>query len=102
MLFCELNTLCTASIIFSLGERKRTKVRCTECGEKMEASSLCNHMERSHIIVLPHNRGVDVGGRGMETYVVSFPRIMKLVECQVEGYPAIANNPWRLMDHLMY
>ena len=68
----------------------------------MEASSLCNHMERSHVIVLPQNRGVDVGGGGTETYVVSFPRILKSVECPVEGYPASVNNPWRLMDHLVY
>ena len=66
------------------------------------ASSLCHNMERSHGIVLTHNRGVDFGGGGQETYLVSFPRILKSVECQVKGCPARANNPRKLMEHFIY
>ena len=46
----------------------------------MTASSLCHHMYRSHGIVLPQTRGVDIGGGGSETYVVSFLCILKSVE----------------------
>ena len=51
-------------------ERKRTRVRFMECGRKMVASYLIHYMDRSHGIDMPHIRGVDVGGRGSETYVV--------------------------------
>ena len=41
----------------------------------MAASYLQHHMERSNGIVLPHIRGVEVGGGGgVETYNVSFLR----------------------------
>ena len=56
----------------------------------------------SYVIVLTRNRGVDVGGGGLETYVVSFLRILKLVECLVEGCLVKTNNPGRLRDHFMY
>ena len=69
-------------------ERKRTGVICAECGGTMPASSLRHHMERSHVIVMPQNRGVDVGGGGPEIYVVYFPRILKSVECPLEGCTA--------------
>ena len=42
-------------------------------------------MERSHGIVLPQVGGVDSGGVVIKVYKVSFPRILKLVECPVEG-----------------
>ena len=68
----------------------------------MSESSLRHHMKRSHNIVLPNNRGVDVRGEGLETYVVSFLRILKLVECPVEVCTARKDTPERLREHFMY
>ena len=59
----------------------------------MDASSLRHHMERAHGIVLPQVNDVDVGGGGLEVYKVSFPRILKSLECPVEGCPIKAKNP---------
>ena len=42
-------------------------------------------MERSHGRVLPQVRDVNVGGEEVEVYKLSFPKILKLVECLVEG-----------------
>ena len=47
-------------------------------------------------------RGVDVGGGGLEVYKVSFPWILKSVDCQVEGCPAKAKTPERLREHFMF
>ena len=77
---------------------KRTMVRYEECGETMSASSLRHHMKRAHGIILPQVRGMDVGGGGMGVYKVSFPRILKLVECPVEGCPSKAKTPGRLRE----
>ena len=65
-------------------ERKRSRVICTECGGTMAASSLRHHMEISHGIVLHHTRGMNVRGGCLETYVISFLWILKLVECPVK------------------
>ena len=65
-------------------ERKRTRIRYKECGETMAASSMQHHMEIAHGRVLLHMRGMDVGGGGLEVYKVSFPRILKSVDCPVE------------------
>ena len=51
----------------------------------MVASSLLHHMEITHGVVLPHNRGADIGRGGMETYMVSFPGVLKLVACPIYG-----------------
>ena len=83
-------------------ERRRTRVSCANFGGTMAASSLCHHIERSHGIVLQQNRGVDIGRRGTETYVMSFLRILKSVECLVEGCPEREKNPRRLRKHFMY
>ena len=56
---------------------KRTRVSCEVCGGTMFASSLRHHTERAHGRVLPHVRGVDIGGGGLEVYKVLFPRIIK-------------------------
>ena len=45
---------------------------------------------------------IDVGGGGPEIYKVSLPRILKLVECPVEGCPERAKNPGILVEHFMY
>ena len=54
-------------------------------GGAMVLASLHHHMERTHGIVLPHTRGVDVGGGGPETYVVYFTRVLKLVAFLLDG-----------------
>ena len=59
-------------------------------------------MERSNGIVLSQVRGVYVGGGCPETYKVSFPRILKSVECPVEGCTERSKNPGRLREHFMY
>ena len=64
--------------------------------------SLCHHMDRAHGIVIPHTRGIEVGGRVPDTYVVSFPCVLKLVVCLVDRCLARAHNPGRLRVHFMY
>ena len=45
----------------------------------MVESSLLQHMEITYEIVLLQTRGIDVGGGGPETYVVSFMRLLESV-----------------------
>ena len=59
-------------------------------------------VERSYSIVLPHNKGLDVKGGGIETYLVSFPRILKSVEFPLEGCPERTKTPMRLCEHFVY
>ena len=59
-------------------------------------------MERAHGRVFPQVRGVDVGGGGLEVYKVSFPWILKLVDCPVEGCPDKAKTPGRLREHFIF
>ena len=47
-------------------------------------------------------KGVDVGGGGTETYVLSFLWVLKLVTCPVDGCLARTNNPGRLRENFMY
>ena len=68
----------------------------------MDASSLRHHMDRTHGRVLLQVRGVDVGGGGLEVNKVSFPRILKLVDCPVEGCLASTKTPGRLREHFIY
>ena len=72
------------------------------CGGTMATSSLCHHMKRSHGILVPQIRRVDVGGGGTDTYKVLLPRILKLMGCPVEGCPARANTMERLRENFMY
>ena len=46
-------------------EINRTRVRCEECGDTMDASSMRHHMERAHGVVLPQVRGVEAGVGGL-------------------------------------
>ena len=62
----------------------------------MYASSLRHHVAKAHVRVLPQVRGVDVGGGVLEVYKVSFSRILKSVDCPVEGCPTKAKTPGRL------
>ena len=57
--------------------------------------SLRHHMEISQVIVLPQMWGVDINGGVPETYVVSFPRVLKPVACLVDRFPERANYPGR-------
>ena len=68
----------------------------------MTASLLCHHMERSYGIVMSHTRGLDVFRWGLETYMVYFPRVLKLVACPVDRCSERAQNPGRLREHFMY
>ena len=56
------------------------------------ASSLRQHMERSHGIVLRYIIGIDVRGGGLETYKVSLPRILKYLDFPVEVCLTITNT----------
>ena len=58
-------------------EWNKNRVSCKECGATMVSSLLLHHMEHAHRIFIPHNRGVEVGGGGPETYVVSLLRVLK-------------------------
>ena len=60
-------------------ERNRTSISYEDCRGEMAASSLRHHMERSHGIVLPQVRGLDVSRGDPYIYKMSFPRIMKSV-----------------------
>ena len=68
----------------------------------MAASSLQHHMYRSHGRSLPQVRGVDVGGVGLEVYKVSFPWILKLVDCPVEVFPSKEKTTGRLREHFIF
>ena len=68
----------------------------------MSASSMQHHMERAHGRLLPQVRGVDVRGGGLEVYKVSFPRILKSVQCPMEGCPAKAKTLGRLREHFIF
>ena len=60
------------------------------------SSYIKHHTESLHGICVPQIRGVNEGGEGPRTYVVSFPRILQLVRCPVPGYPAVAHSEGRL------
>ena len=64
--------------------------------------SLWNHMEISHGIVLTHIRGVYIRVGGTETYKVSFPHILKSVECPGGGCLAKEKTLRKLQDRFMY
>ena len=81
---------------------KRTRVSCSECGSTMADSSIWHHMEQSHGVIPPQTRGVDVGRGGSTTYVVSLPRILKLVKYQVLGFPEKVNITGRMREQFMY
>ena len=68
-------------------DNKKTKVSCKRCGTAIITSSLRHHVDLSHGIVMPQTWGVDVSGGGLETYVVSFPRVLNSVTCPVDGCP---------------
>ena len=82
--------------------KEENRVSCEECRGTIDDSSLKHNTERSHYILLPQFRGVYVRGGGPDIYKVLFPRILKLVECLVEGCTARANVPGILSGDFMY
>ena len=68
----------------------------------MEVTSLYHHMKLPNGTVMTHTHGVNTGKGGPETCAISFPRVLKLVVCPVDGFPERAHNPGRLREHFMY
>ena len=67
----------------------------------MSLSSIRQHIEITHKIVLPKTQGVDVDRGRPDTYVVFFPQILKSVVRPVAGGPARSKKPGRLREHFM-
>ena len=59
-------------------------------------------MEITHSNILKQTCGVDVGGGGAETYVLSLTCVLTLVKLLVEGCTARVHNPGSLRKHFMY
>ena len=68
----------------------------------MVASPLRHHMGIEHGRVLPQVRGVDVGGGGLEVYKVSFPQILKSLDCPLEVCLAKEKILLRLKEPFMF
>ena len=83
-------------------EQKKTRVSCEECGTAIKALLLRHCMDIFYGIVISYTQGLDIGGVVPETYVVSFPRVLKLVEFLVNGFPTRAHSPGRLREHYMH
>ena len=64
--------------------------------------SLHHRIERAHGIFMPQARGVGVGGGRPETYMVSFPRVLKSVACLVGRCPVRAHKPGRIRENFIY
>ena len=68
----------------------------------MAASYLQHHMDIAHGKVLPQVRGVDIGGGVLEVYKVSFLRILRSVDCPMEGCLSKAKKKGRLRDQFIF
>ena len=68
----------------------------------MVVLSLRHHMERKHRTVLPQTQGVDFGGGGQETYVLSFQRVLKSVTGPINRFLARVNIPGILREKFIY
>ena len=86
----------------TLRERNKTRVICYTCGVTVVTSYLKSYMARNHGIRIPQTRWVDVIWGGLTTYVVSLPKVIQEVRCQVPGCPAVAHRAVRLHEHFMY
>ena len=86
----------------TLRERNKTRVSCSTCGVTVVASYFKSHMARNHGISIPQTRWVDVIWGGLTTYVVSLPKVIQEVRCQVPGCPAVAHRAVRLQELFMY
>ena len=85
-----------------MGERKKRRVSCTECGVTVAESYLNMHMAQIHGICVPHKRGVNKLGGWPTTYVVSLSRVLQEEKCLVMGCSEVARSVGRLCDHLIY
>ena len=74
-------------------KRKKTRVSCDEFGATMSASFIHQHTEQANRTVTTKTSGVDVGGRGMDTYLSDFPQVLKTVACPVDRFPERTQNP---------
>ena len=46
---------------------------------------------------------MEIGGEGVSvTYVVSFPRLLKMVRCPVTGCPSVFHSMDRMRERFMY
>ena len=63
--------------------------------------SLRHHMEHDHGTVMPHTQGVDVGRGVPETYMVSFPWLLKSMVCPLDEFPTREHNPGRIRENFM-
>ena len=82
-------------------DRRRTRVSCSACGAAVAASSLRHHMEISDGVIPQQTRVLDVGMGVPTTYVVSFPRILKLVECPVQVCAERAHSTGQMRENFM-
>ena len=86
----------------NLRENKRMWVSFTEYGVTVVASPLKQHMAQIHGICIPHTRGVDKGGGGPTTYVVSLPRVLNSVKFLVPVFLVVAYSAGQLQENFMY
>ena len=59
------------------------------------------HGEAPWYLYLPHE-GVDDEGGGTNTYMLSFPRVLKAVKCLMPGCLAVVHSAGCLQEHFMY
>ena len=83
-------------------QRKQACVSFKLCRATMTASLLWDPTERTYRNILKQFHGMDIRGGAVDTYVVSFPRILTVVTCPVEGCPERAHNPGWLREHFIY
>ena len=82
--------------------RNKTRASCEYCRATMVVLLLRKNTERTHGKIMTQTCGVDIIVGGEETYLVSLPCVLTLVECLVEGCPERAHNQGRLHKHFMY
>ena len=63
---------------------------------------LKQNMAWLHGICVPHTRGVDKGGEGPTTNVMSFPRVLKSVKSPVPWCLAVAHSTGLIWENFMY
>ena len=68
-------------------EQKKNRVTCEECRTTKSELFIHKHIKSDQGIVIPQTQGVVIDRGGLETYVVSLPRVLKSVGCPVDGCP---------------
>ena len=77
-------------------------VSCAKCGVTVAQLSLKQDMSSQHGICVPQTRGVNEKGEGPTIYVVSFPRLLQVIRCQVPGFTAVSHSAGRMREHFMF